>query len=100
MDRGRGARSTVDRRWHGPKALERSSTLTGARSTAIPVHESSPAGAQQREGNTGNSARASPGLGAWCGDRATVGKQRRRESSATAALVLRKRRKSEMGEVR
>jgi hypothetical protein len=74
--------------------------LTGAWPPAIPVHGRSPVGAQQREGSTGNSARASSGLGRRCGDRATAGKQRRRESSATAALVLRKRGKSEMGEVR
>jgi hypothetical protein len=81
-------------------ALERSGALTGAWPPAIPVHGSSPEGAQQREGSTGNSARASPGLGRRCGDRATVGKRWRRESSATAALVLQKTGKSEMGEVR
>jgi hypothetical protein len=36
--------------------------LTGAWPPAAPVHGSSPAGAQQREGNVGNSAWASPGL--------------------------------------
>jgi hypothetical protein len=100
MDRGQGTQSTVDRCWHGLKAPERGGALTGARPPAIPVHRSSPAGAQQREGSTGNSARASQGLGRRCGDRATAGKQRRRESLVTAAPVLRKRGKSEMGEVR
>jgi hypothetical protein len=37
------------------------------------VHEISPAGAQQREGSMGSLAQASPELGRWCGDRATVG---------------------------
>jgi hypothetical protein len=37
------------------------------------VHESSPAGAQQREESTGSSTRASSEFGRWCGDRATVG---------------------------
>jgi hypothetical protein len=36
--------------------------LTGAWPPAAPVHGSSPAGAQEREGNVGNSARASSGL--------------------------------------
>jgi hypothetical protein len=61
MDRGWGARSTMDRWWCGPKAPERGGALTGAWPPAIPVHGSSPAGAQQREGSTGNSARVSPG---------------------------------------
>jgi hypothetical protein len=80
------ARSTVDRRWRGPKALERGGMLTGARHPATLKHESSSVGAQQREGNTGNSARATPGLGQRRGDWATVGKWRRRESSAAAML--------------
>jgi hypothetical protein len=37
--------------------------LTGAWPPAASVHGSSSAGAQQREGNVGNSAWASPGLG-------------------------------------
>jgi hypothetical protein len=100
MDRGRGARSTVDRWWRGPKAPEHGGALTGAWPLATPVHGSSPAGAQQREESTGNSARAVPRLRRRCGDRATVGKWRRRESSATVALVLWEKGKSEMGEVR
>jgi hypothetical protein len=100
MDRGRGARSTVNRHWRGSKALERGGALTGAWPPTTSVHGSSPAGAQQREGSTGNSARASPGLGRRCGDRAMAGKRRMRESSATTALMLRERGKSEMGEVR
>jgi hypothetical protein len=39
-----------------------SGMLTGARPTAAPVRQSSPAGAQQREERTGSSIRASPGL--------------------------------------
>jgi hypothetical protein len=100
MDRSRGARSTVDRWWREPKAPEHGGALTGAWPPATPVHGSSPTGAQQREGSTGNSARASPGLGRLCGDRATAGKWRRREGLATVILMLRKRGKSEMGEVR
>jgi hypothetical protein len=100
MDRGRGARSTVDRLWRGLKAQEHGGALTGAWPPATPEHESSPAGAQQREGSTGNSAQASPGLGQRSGDRATAGERRRRESLATTALMLKKRGKSEMGEVR
>jgi hypothetical protein len=80
MDRSRGARSTVDRWWRGPKAPEHGGALTGAWPPATPVHGSSPTGAQQREGSTG--------------------KWRRREGSATVILMLRKRGKSEMGEVR
>jgi hypothetical protein len=72
--------------------------LIGAWPPATPVHGSSPAGAQPREGVTGNSARASSELWWQCGDQATVGKRQRRESSATLALELQKRGKSEMGE--
>jgi hypothetical protein len=100
MDRGCGTRFTVDRWWHRLKAQECGGMLTGAWPLATPVHGSLPAGAQQREGSMGNSARASPGLGRRCGDRATIGKRWRRESLATTTLVLRKRGKSEIGEVR
>jgi hypothetical protein len=45
------------------------SVLTRARPPAAPVCQSSPAGAQNREGGTGSSIRASPGLerhrGGW-----------------------------------
>jgi hypothetical protein len=40
-----------------------SGALTGACPLATPVHQSSPAGAQNREGSEGNSARVSPELG-------------------------------------
>jgi hypothetical protein len=63
MDRGLVAWSTVGRRWRGPKAPESGGVLTGAWPPATPEHGSLSAGAQQREGNTGKSARASPGLG-------------------------------------
>jgi hypothetical protein len=56
-------RSTMDRRWRGLKALEHGGALTGAWPSATPEHGRSPAGAQQREGNTGNLAWASPVLG-------------------------------------
>jgi hypothetical protein len=46
--------------------------LTGAWPLAAPVRQSSPAGAQNREGSEGNSARVSPELGRRCGGRATV----------------------------
>jgi hypothetical protein len=51
----------------------RARELTGAQPPAALVHESSPTGAQQREGSTESLAQASPELGRWCGDRATVG---------------------------
>jgi hypothetical protein len=73
VNRGRGARSTVDQRRREPKAPERSSAITGVWPLATPVHESSSAGAQQRDGSTGSLAQASPGLGRRCGDRAMVG---------------------------
>jgi hypothetical protein len=71
--------------------------LTGVWPPATLVHESSPAGAQQIEGCTGSSTRASPGLGRRCGGRATVGKWQRRESLVTAVLKLRERGKSAVG---
>jgi hypothetical protein len=46
--------------------------LIGAWPLAAPVHLSLPAGAQNREGGTGSSARASPELGWRCGSRAMV----------------------------
>jgi hypothetical protein len=47
-------------------------TLTGAWPPAAPVRQSSPAGAQNGEGSTMSSARASRELGRRCGGRATV----------------------------
>jgi hypothetical protein len=47
--------------------------LTRAWAPATPEHGSSPAGVQQREVNTGNSARASLGLGRRQGGRVTEG---------------------------
>jgi hypothetical protein len=63
----------MDRRRRGLKAPEPGGALTGVWPPATSVHESSPAGAQQREGSTGSSAKASSELGRRCGDRATVG---------------------------
>jgi hypothetical protein len=71
VNRAGRARSTMDRRRHGPKAPERGGALTGVRSPVTPVHQSSSVGAQKRERSTGISARASPELGRWRGDRAT-----------------------------
>jgi hypothetical protein len=47
-------------------------TLTRAWPPATSVRQSSPAGAQNREGSEGNSARVSPELRRRCGGRATV----------------------------
>jgi hypothetical protein len=55
--------------------------LTGAQPPAAPVRQSSPAGAQNREGGTGSSIRASPGLERRRGGRATM-----MQSGETAAL--------------
>jgi hypothetical protein len=51
---------------------EHGGVLTGAWPPAAPVCLSSLAGAQNGEGGTGSSARASPELGRRCGSRATV----------------------------
>jgi hypothetical protein len=75
----RGTQSTVDRQRRGPKAPERGGALTGVWPPAIPVHESSPAGAQQREGSTRSTTWASPDLGRRCGDWATVGEMMEEE---------------------
>jgi hypothetical protein len=94
MYRGRVTRSTVDQRWCRPKAPERGGALAGAWPPATPEHESSPTGAEQREGKTRNPARASLGLGRRRGDRPTVRKWQQREARASGEG------KSEMGEVR
>jgi hypothetical protein len=67
---------------HGPMVARteggpgRGGVLTGDRPPAALVHQSSPAGAQQREERTGSSARALPGLGQRRGDRATAAARR------------------------
>jgi hypothetical protein len=71
VDQGRVTWSTVDQQWRGLKAPEYGGALTGVWPSATPEHGSSSAGAQLREGNTGNSARASPGLGRQRGGWAT-----------------------------
>jgi hypothetical protein len=43
------ARYTMDRRRRGQRVPERGGALTGVRPPGAPVHQSSPAGAQQRE---------------------------------------------------
>jgi hypothetical protein len=50
--------------------------LTGARPPAAPVRRSSSAGAQNGEGSTGSSSRASTGLERRRGGQATMGKAR------------------------
>jgi hypothetical protein len=91
---GRGARPTVDRRRCRPKAPERSGTLTGVWPPGTSVHESSPAGAQQRAG-----ARLGPHRSSIysVATRRRWGKRRRRKSSVTAVLVLQERGKSAVG---
>jgi hypothetical protein len=56
-------------------------TLTGARPPAAPVLQSSPAGAQNGEGGTGSSIRASPVL-----ERRRGGRAAKMQSGETAAL--------------
>jgi hypothetical protein len=60
--------------------------FTGAWPPAAPVHGSSPAGAQQREGNAGNSEGGSPRHGQRCGGRATVVQNQRQRRSVEAVL--------------
>jgi hypothetical protein len=100
MNRGRGARSTVDRWRRGPKAPERGSALTELWPPATSVHESLPAGAQQREGSTGSSARASPELERRCGDRATVGETAEEEELGDSGAHATGEGKECSGEVR
>jgi hypothetical protein len=57
---------------HGGADRGHGGALTGACPPAAPVHGSSPAGAQRREGNVGNSAQATSGLGRRRGGRATA----------------------------
>jgi hypothetical protein len=57
---------------HGGADRGHGGALTGAWPPAALVYGSSPVGAQQREGDVGNSARSSPGLGRCCGGRATA----------------------------
>jgi hypothetical protein len=97
MNRGRGARSTVDRWWRRPKAPERSGALTGVWPSATPVHKSSPAGVQQREGS---SARASPELGRRCGDRAMVEETTEEEELGDSGARATREGKECSGEVR
>jgi hypothetical protein len=64
------------------------------------MHESSPAGVQQREGSTGSSARASPELGQRCGDRATVGETAEEEELGDSGARATGEGKECSGEVR
>ena len=59
----------------------RGGALTGARPPAAPVRQGSPAGAQNGEGGTGSSIRASPGL-----ERRRGGQAMMMQSGETAAL--------------
>jgi hypothetical protein len=80
------ARSTVDQRQRGQRVPEHGGALTGVRPPAAPVHQSSPAGAQQRERSTGSSIGASPELGRRCGGRATAVQNRRWRLSVRGRL--------------
>jgi hypothetical protein len=57
---------------HGGTDRGPGGALTGAWPPAAPVRQSSPAGAQNREGSEGNLAQVSPEVGRCCGGRATV----------------------------
>jgi hypothetical protein len=100
MNRGRGVRSTMDRLWHRPKAPEHGGALIGVWPPATPVRESSPAGAQRREGSTGSSTRASSELGRRCGDRATVGETAEEEELSDSGARAMGEGKECSGEVR
>jgi hypothetical protein len=100
MNRSRGARSTMDQRRCRLKAPERGGALTGVWPLATPVHESSPAGAQQREGSTGSSGRASPELGRRCGDWETVGETAEEEELGDSGAHAMGEGKECSGEVR
>jgi hypothetical protein len=71
--------------------------VNGARPPAAPVRRSSPVGAQNGEGGTGSSIRASPGLERRRGGRATTGKARWCRRSVTRRLELLER-ENESGE--
>jgi hypothetical protein len=64
----------------------RGSALIGARPPAAPVHQSSPAGAQQGEERMRSSARASPGLGWRRGGWAMAVRNRRQRRSVRGRL--------------
>jgi hypothetical protein len=69
--------------------------LTGARPTAAPVRQSSPAGAQKGERSMGSSARASPELGRCCGGRAMAVQNREAATlGEDTALAWRGRKRS------
>jgi hypothetical protein len=88
--KGRGsvrrAQSTVDRWRHEQRRAGHGGTLTGVRPPATPVHQSSPAGAQQRERSTGSSARASPELRRRRGGRAMAVQNWRQRHSVRGRL--------------
>jgi hypothetical protein len=65
--------------------------LTGARPPAALVRRSSPVGAQNGDGSTRSSSRASPGLERRQGGRATTGKARWCRHSVRERLELRER---------
>jgi hypothetical protein len=64
------------------------SVLTGAQPPAAPVRQSSPAGAQNGEGGSRSSSRASPGLERRRGGRAMMGKARWCRRSVRGRLEL------------
>jgi hypothetical protein len=81
--------------WTGGGADRRapwcSGALTEARPPATPGHESSPAGAEKREGSTGVPSQASSGLRQRCGGRVMVMKRWWKRNSAAAAHKLGRR---------
>jgi hypothetical protein len=72
VDQCRGGQSTGPPWTHGGADRGHGGALTGAWPPAFAEHGSSPAGVQQREGNTGNPVGGSPRRGQRCGDRAMV----------------------------
>jgi hypothetical protein len=78
VNRDGRAWSTVDRWRRGPKALECGGSLTGVRPPAAPVHQSSPAGAQNRERSKGSrlGPHRSSGGGVGTGQRGGVKRSR------------------------
>jgi hypothetical protein len=76
---------------------EHGGALTGARPPAAPVRQSSSAWAQNGEGGTGSSIRASPGLERHRGGWATTGKARWCRRSVRGTLELLER-ENESGE--
>jgi hypothetical protein len=91
VDQRRGGQSTGPPWTHSGADRGHCGALTGAWTPAAPVHQSSPVGVQQREGNAGNPVGGSPRHGQRCGGQATVRKQPQGGRSATWEHRLRER---------